>query len=72
MSKYAYPDKNDLNFLTNIITSDWEDGGLEEAYINECIEHLLIKERNIVKIQRTEEVGPLVEIPPPWINPWVE
>lgn len=32
-----YPDVDDRNLFENIIDADWEDGGLEAKYIEECI-----------------------------------
>lgn len=45
---YSYPDKNDFNLITNIITKDWDDGGKEDLYIKECLDFIPKEKRNII------------------------
>jgi len=37
---YNYPDVDDKNFYANIRNGDWNDGGLEDKYFNECFSQL--------------------------------
>lgn len=45
---YKYPDVDDKNLTANVINKDWEDGGLEEQYLNECIKSIPIAKRDFL------------------------
>lgn len=45
---YRYPDVDDYNFLHNIRNKDWEDGGLEDQYLRECLQVIAVQDRNLV------------------------
>ncbi|OGT05845.1 MAG: hypothetical protein A2103_03725 [Gammaproteobacteria bacterium GWF2_41_13] len=45
---YRYPDIDDMNFSTRIYTPDWDDGGLEYVYLEDCIHHIPERSREVL------------------------
>lgn len=45
---YQYPDVDDKNFYEHIKNADWNDGGLEDKYLDECMQYIPVHEREII------------------------